>query len=86
DKRRLRRDGRPHQHAAALRQADPGPHGPGQRQGVDRHHHAAAHRPVRPPWCGGLRHPQVAARPGAARVRDLPEQAGRRHQDPAPAL
>src|SRR4028118_2046527 len=66
--------------------AGPGPHRPGQRQGVDRHHHAAPHRPLRPAWCGGLRHPQVAARPGAARVRDLPEQAGRRHQDPAPAL
>ena len=69
----------------AVRQADPAAHGPGQREALGRRHPAAARR-RRSAGRRRLRDPSAAARRGPPRVRDLPEEAGRSHQDPAQAL
>ena len=82
---RLRRHARPAAAADDVRQADQPAHGPGQRQALDRRHHAAARGRGRARR-RGLRHPPAAARLGAAGLRDVPEEAGRRDQDPAAAL
>ena len=82
----LRRYCRPFAHADVLRQADPVAHGTGQRPALDRRYHAARHRRRRPARGRRLRTAPAATRRGAARLRDLPEKAGRREQDLAPAL
>ena len=68
-----------------VRQADSAADGPGERQEVGRRHHAAADR-RRPAGRRHLRHPHPAARRGAPRLRDLPEEAGRRGQGDPQAL
>ncbi|CAA9487634.1 MAG: Threonine dehydrogenase and related Zn-dependent dehydrogenases, partial [uncultured Solirubrobacteraceae bacterium] len=69
-----------------VRQAAQPPHGPGERQALDPGDHAAARGPGRPARRRHLRHPPGAARGGAPDVRDVPEEAGRRVQDPVPAV
>ena len=65
--RRVRRPGRPDADADDVRQADPAPDGPGQRQAVGRRHHAAARRRRRPARRRAVRHAHRAARRGARR-------------------
>ncbi|CAA9457588.1 MAG: Threonine dehydrogenase and related Zn-dependent dehydrogenases, partial [uncultured Rubrobacteraceae bacterium] len=62
-----------------VRHADPGPHGPGERPPMDGRDHPAPHRGRRPEG-RGPENAHDAARRRAARVRDLPEKARRRHQ------
>ena len=83
--RRLRRHARPAADDDHVRQADQPAHGPGQREALDRRHHAAARGRGRPRR-RRLRHPPAAARLSAGGLRDVPEEAGRRDQDPAAAL
>jgi threonine dehydrogenase-like Zn-dependent dehydrogenase len=84
--RRLRRPARPAAADGPVRQADLATHGPSQRQALDRRPAAARHRRRRPARRRGPRHAPSGARRGRARVRDLPEEAGRRDQDRAEAL
>ena len=59
--RRLRRHARPAADDDHVRQADQPAHGPGEREALDRRHHAAARGRGRPRR-RGLRHPPAAAR------------------------
>ena len=83
--RRLRRRCRPHAASHHVRQADPVSHGTGQRQEMGPRHPAAAHR-RRPPRRRALRHPPPTPRRRRPRLRDLPEETRRSHQDRAPSL
>jgi len=71
--------------AGHVRQAGDGADGPGQRQALGGGHHAAAGR-RRPAAGGHVRDPRAAPGPGAARLRDLPEEAGRRGEGAARAV
>ncbi|CAA9533676.1 MAG: Threonine dehydrogenase and related Zn-dependent dehydrogenases, partial [uncultured Rubrobacteraceae bacterium] len=68
-----------------LRHADPAAHGPGEREAVGGRHNAAPHRRG-PSRRRGPQDPHHDPRRRAARVRDLPEETGRRHQVRAQAL
>src|SRR4029079_5639564 len=83
--RRLRRHGRPAEHAADVRQAAHAADGPGQRATVDGRHPADAdgRRPARR---RRLRHPPCPAHRRAAGLRDLPEEGGRRVQGGLPPM
>jgi threonine dehydrogenase-like Zn-dependent dehydrogenase len=69
-----------------VRQADQRADGPSQRPALGRRHPAPAQQRRRPPRGRHVRDAPAADRRGAARVRDLPEEAGRRVQDPAAAV
>ena len=83
---RLRRRHGPAADAPDLRQAAQPADGPGERPALDRRHPAAPERRRRPARRGRLRDPSPTARGRAARLRDLPEEAGQRLQDPAEAV
>ncbi|CAH9419233.1 Putative dehydrogenase [Streptomyces globisporus] len=83
--RRVRRLRRPDADAHPVRQADPAPHGPGQRQTLGGRPSAPAHR-RRPARRGLVRHPPPAARRGASGVRHVPEERRRHDQDSAHPL
>ena len=75
----------PAAHAHLVRQADPPPHGPGQRAPLGRRP-ASPRRRRRPARLGRVRHPPASAGRGTRRLRHVPEQAGRRGQGALPAL
>ena len=83
---RLRRGRQPDAADPDVRQADHDPDGPGQRPALGRRSHAAGRRRRRPAGPRDVRDAPGATDRRAARVRDLPEEAGRRLQDPAPTL
>ncbi|CAA9401360.1 MAG: Threonine dehydrogenase and related Zn-dependent dehydrogenases, partial [uncultured Nocardioides sp.] len=82
---RVRRLRRPDADDADVRQADPAPHGPGQRAPLDRRP-AAAPRRRRPVRRRRVRHPPPPAVGGAERLRALPEEGGGHGQGGLPAL
>ncbi len=63
-----------------VRQAGSSPHGPGERQAVDRRPHATPDRRGRSAGRGRPCHSSVAAERGGPRLRDLPEESRRCHQ------
>ena len=81
DQRRLRRHGRPDADVPALRQGHPGADGPGAREALDRRHHAAA-SPTTTIRSGPPTSPRTRSRSSGApgRLRDVPEEGGRRDQ------
>src|SRR6185312_15172268 len=84
--RRLWRRRRPAPDDGPVRQADPAADGPGKREALDRRDHAARDRRHRPARRRRARDAQSPARRGAAHVRGLPEEAGRRDQGRAEAV